>query len=92
MASALAEKVKSVFEPQHGDESAGQCCSTLSSGPGYASPQDALKGPREKLLYITAVYTGPPSFAHAVSTPYPSSLEGGVRLLDVNLLLGYVGY
>jgi hypothetical protein len=58
MASALVDKVKSAFKPEHGQESAGHCCSTLPSGPGYASPEDALKGPREKLLYITAVYTG----------------------------------
>lgn len=59
MASALVDKVKAVIQPQHENSSAGgHCCSTLSSGPGYASPVDALKGPREKLLYITAVYTG----------------------------------
>jgi selenium-binding protein 1 len=29
------------------------CC-----GPGYASPADAIKGPKEKLLYTIAIYTG----------------------------------
>ena len=29
------------------------CC-----GPGYASPSDAIKAPREKLLYTIAIYTG----------------------------------
>ena len=29
------------------------CC-----GPGYTSPQDAIKAPREKLLYTIAIYTG----------------------------------
>ncbi|MGI9385235.1 MAG: selenium-binding protein SBP56-related protein, partial [Methyloligellaceae bacterium] len=29
------------------------CC-----GPGYASPQEAMQGPREKLLYSVALYTG----------------------------------
>lgn len=57
MATALVDKIKSVIQPHH--ETTGHCCSTLSSGPGYASPLEALKGPREKLLYITAVYTGP---------------------------------
>lgn len=30
-----------------------ECC-----GPGYASPADAIKAPREKLLYTIAIYTG----------------------------------
>ena len=29
------------------------CC-----GPGYASPEEAMKGPREKLLYTVALYIG----------------------------------
>ena len=29
------------------------CC-----GPGYASPAEAIKSPREKLLYTIAIYTG----------------------------------
>lgn len=31
------------------------CC---KSGPGYGTPLDAMSGPREKLIYVTAVYTG----------------------------------
>ena len=31
----------------------GLCC-----GPGYASPSEAIKAPREKLLYTVAIYTG----------------------------------
>ena len=27
-------------------------------GPGYATPLDAMKGPREKLLYIPCIYRG----------------------------------
>jgi len=34
-------------------EETKKCC-----GPGYASPQEAMKGPREKLLYTVALYTG----------------------------------
>ena len=30
-----------------------KCC-----GPGYASPAEAMKAPREKLLYTVALYTG----------------------------------
>ena len=33
----------------------GGCC---KSGPGYASPPAAMSGPSEKLIYVTAVYTG----------------------------------
>jgi selenium-binding protein 1 len=29
-----------------------------AEGPGYASPAEAIKGPREKLLYVIALYTG----------------------------------
>lgn len=32
------------------------CCGV--TGPGYATPLDAMKGPREKLLYTTGIYTG----------------------------------
>ncbi len=28
------------------------------TGPGYASPQDAMRAPREKLLYTVGIYTG----------------------------------
>ena len=30
------------------------CC----AGPGYASPQAAIKAPREKLVYTICIYTG----------------------------------
>lgn len=32
------------------------CC--RPSGPGFATPLDAMAGPREEILYVTAVYTG----------------------------------
>ena len=31
----------------------GACC-----GPGYASPAEAIRAPREELLYTIAIYTG----------------------------------
>lgn len=31
------------------------CC---KKGPGYATPLDAMSGPRETLIYVTCVYTG----------------------------------
>ena len=33
--------------------SASTCC-----GPGYESPAEAMKAPREKLLYTIAIYVG----------------------------------
>ncbi|GJS76620.1 selenium-binding protein 1-like protein [Tanacetum coccineum] len=36
-------------------ENKHSCCST---GPGYATPLDAMVGPRESLIYVTCVYTG----------------------------------
>ena len=27
-------------------------------GPGYASPQDAIQAPREKVVYTICIYTG----------------------------------
>ena len=40
-----------------GNENNGQagCCNT---GPGYATPLEAMSGPREALIYVTCVYTG----------------------------------
>ena len=35
--------------------SLSSCC---VHGPGYATPLDAMSGPREEIIYVTAVYTG----------------------------------
>jgi selenium-binding protein 1 len=32
----------------------GSCC----AGPGYASPQEAIQAPREKIVYTVCIYTG----------------------------------
>lgn len=37
---------------------AAQPASKLETGPGYASPAMAIKGPREKVLYTVALYVG----------------------------------
>ena len=37
----------------NGKKVAKACC-----GPGYASPAEAMKAPREKLLYTIAIYVG----------------------------------
>ncbi|KAM7278112.1 hypothetical protein ACFE04_005246 [Oxalis oulophora] len=34
----------------------GGCCK--KTGPGYATPLDAMSGPKESLIYVTCVYTG----------------------------------
>ena len=41
-----------------GNENNGHaaCCNT--GGPGYATPLEAMSGPREALIYVTCVYTG----------------------------------
>uniref|UniRef100_A0A914C719 Methanethiol oxidase n=2 Tax=Acrobeloides nanus TaxID=290746 RepID=A0A914C719_9BILA len=39
-----------------------QCCAHqngLQNGPGYASPKDALRAPREKILFVTSVNVNP---------------------------------
>lgn len=33
----------------------GGCC---KKGPGYATPLEAMAGPRESLIYVTCVYKG----------------------------------
>ncbi|CAM6113589.1 unnamed protein product [Calypogeia fissa] len=35
-----------------------ESCCAVTKGPGYATPKEAQFGPREKIIYITAVYTG----------------------------------
>nr|BDN86070.1 selenium binding protein 1 [Symplocarpus renifolius] len=34
------------------------CCAHGAKGPGYASPLEAMSGPREELLYVTCIYNG----------------------------------
>lgn len=41
-----------------------ECCKT---GPGYATPVEAMSGPREALIYVTCVYTGTPSSSFSTS-------------------------
>ncbi|KAK1591258.1 hypothetical protein Q3G72_004807 [Acer saccharum] len=39
------------------------CC---SHGPGYATPLQAMSGPKEKLLYVTCVYSEKPDYLGTV--------------------------
>ena len=47
---------------KHGDvasQSENNVHSGCKSGPGYASPLEAMSsGPREKLIYVTCIYSG----------------------------------
>src|ERR1700674_3057323 len=39
-------------------DSMAECCTPVRCGPGYASPAEAMKAPRELLLYTVALYIG----------------------------------
>ena len=60
-----------------------ECC-----GPGYASPQDAVKAPRESLLYTIAIYTGtgiqkPDYLATVDVDPDSPTSSKGIHRLDM---------
>lgn len=44
------------------------CKKGCRSGPGYATPEEAINGPREKVLFITAPSTQPDKSADALVT------------------------
>ena len=54
------------------------CC----AGPGYASPQDAIKAPREKIIYTICIYTGTdikkPDYLATIDVDENSSTYGKV--------------
>jgi len=65
------------------------------SGPGYATPLDAMKrGPREKLLYIQCIYTNTsikkPDFLATIDCDPASSNYGKVRLVYYILRVMYI--
>ncbi|KAL8184765.1 UNVERIFIED_CONTAM: hypothetical protein K2H54_027648 [Gekko kuhli] len=43
--------------PQMSSKDGTGCCGG-GTGPGYATPLDAMKGPRERLIYVTCILTG----------------------------------
>ena len=66
------------------------CC-----GPGYASPSDAMRAPRETLLYTIAIYTGTgiqkPDYLATVDVDPDSATYGEViHRLEVRAHLGGV--
>lgn len=40
----------------HHAEVGNGCCN--KKGPGYATPLEAMSGPKETLIYVTCIYTG----------------------------------
>ena len=54
------------------------CC----SGPGYASPAEAIKAPREKIVYTICIYTGTgikkPDYLATIDVDEKSSSYGKV--------------
>ena len=59
-----------------------ECC----SGPGYATPLEAMKGPREKLVYLPCIYTSTgikkPDYVATVDVDPQSSDYGKVHLFQ----------
>ncbi|XP_063802735.1 methanethiol oxidase isoform X4 [Pseudophryne corroboree] len=55
---------------------AATCSSSSSCGPGYKTPLDAMKGPREKIIYVPCIYrnsgNGKPDYLATVNVD-PSS-------------------
>jgi hypothetical protein len=62
MATDVAVLAHGVVEEKHSNASA--CCKT---GPGYATPLEAMSGPREALIYVTCVYSGTPTSSFSIS-------------------------
>ena len=44
------------------------CCAENTQGPGFASPADAIKAEREKILYTVLVYSGKEAKPDALAT------------------------
>ena len=68
------------------------------SGPGYATPLDAMKGPREKLLYVPCIYTGTstkkPDYLATIDCDPASTNYGKVSIARAQVEAQYrpVGY
>ena len=62
----------------------GDCNNNCAGGPGYATPLDAMRGEREKLLYIPCIYTGTgqgkPDYLATIDCDPSSSKYGKVSL------------
>ena len=65
-----------------------ECC----NGPGYATPLAAMKGPREKLVYLPCIYTSTgikkPDYVATVDVDPQSPDYGKVRQATSKFLIG----
>uniref|UniRef100_A0A0C9S8W6 Methanethiol oxidase n=1 Tax=Wollemia nobilis TaxID=56998 RepID=A0A0C9S8W6_9CONI len=58
MASVLTEAASTINSLVKNTEEKFKSGCCVGVGPGYASPKEAMSGPCETLLYVTAIYTG----------------------------------
>lgn len=54
--AGVVDMVPAVTAAESGERNT--CCTNIKKGPGYSSPLEAMKGPREALIYVTCVYNG----------------------------------
>ena len=68
------------------------CC----SGPGYATPLEAMKGPREKIVYLPCIYNNTgikkPDYLATVDVDPESSDYGKVRQWRISVLLSQLSF
>jgi methanethiol oxidase len=78
----LGATALSPFVGRRGAALAGNPAPARCHGPGYASPREAMKAGREKLLYVTAIYTGTevsaPDYLATIDADPESSTYGRV--------------
>ena len=76
----------SLNQPAMNEAMRNSCKTGCAEGPGYATPLDAMRGPREKLLYIPCVYTGTgrgkPDYLATIDCNPDSSNYGKVSLMQ----------
>lgn len=74
--------------------SAQNCCT--GTGPGYASPQDAIKAPHEKLLYLPCIVIGKQDYLATIdadpTSPTYSSVIHRVQVNSVDDELHHTGW
>lgn len=58
----------------------------MSTGPGYCSPEEAMKGPKEEMLYVTCIATaeGKPDYLAVVDIKEGSPTFCQVERIPLN--------
>ena len=77
-----------------------ESCEKVCCGPGYASPAEAMKAPREKLLYTVALYIGTgiqkPDYLATIDadpeSPTYSQVIGRLEMPGIGDELHYMGW